>query len=91
MRGSGQDGKVEALRLGYSAGRAGEAPALAARLRQAGVAVALELEPTARHREEPVIEGMARLDDDGAVVWRYRGEEGRGVEALLAAHARGTL
>jgi hypothetical protein len=64
---------------------------VAARLRLAGVAVALELEPTARHREEPVIEGMARLDDDGAVVWRYRGEEGRGVEALLAAHARGTL
>jgi hypothetical protein len=38
-----------------------------------------------------VVEGMARLDDDGAVLWRYRGEEGSGVEALLAAHARGAL
>jgi hypothetical protein len=34
---------------------------------------------------------MARLDDDGAVAWRYRGEEGRGVEALLSAHARDAL
>ena len=91
LRGSGQNGKVDALRLGYSAARAGEAPALAARLRKAGVAIALELEPTARHREEPVVEGMARLDDDGAVLWRYRGKEGSGVEALLVAHAEGVL
>jgi hypothetical protein len=34
---------------------------------------------------------MARLDDDGAVLWRYRGKEGSGVEALLAAHAEGVL
>ena len=79
------------LDAGLAVSRLREAPALAARLRQAGVAVALELEPTARRREEPVVEGMARLDDDGAVLWRYRGEEGSGVEALLAAHARGAL
>ncbi|MGD1052900.1 MAG: ATP phosphoribosyltransferase regulatory subunit [Candidatus Dormibacteria bacterium] len=89
MRGSGQNAQAGALRLAYSARRAREAPALAARIREAGIAVALELEPTARHREEPVVEGMARLNDDGAVLWCYRGREGSGVEALLAAQAEG--
>ena len=89
LRGSGENGKVDALRLGYSPGRAGEAQALAARLRQAGVAVALDLEPAIGNRGEPVVDGAARLDDDGALLWRYRGEEGSGVEALLAARTEG--
>jgi ATP phosphoribosyltransferase regulatory subunit len=87
LRGSGQDESVTVLRLGYSVERVGEAAAVAARLRGAGVAVALDLEPTVRRREEPVVDGVARLDDGGAVRWRYRGREGSGVDALLAVHA----
>jgi len=84
MRGSGEDGSRRVLRLGYSGERAQEAPAVAARLREAGVVVALDLEPTAGRPDQPVTDGAAHLGDDGALRWRYRGRDGSGVEGLLA-------
>jgi hypothetical protein len=57
---------------------------VAARLREAGVVVALDLEPTAGRPDQPVTDGAAHLGDDGALRWRYRGRDGSGVEGLLA-------
>lgn len=86
LRGAGSDGARAPLRLGYAPGRESEAPSLAARLRQVGVVVALDLEPTPRPDHDPA-GGSVYLGDDGAVRWRLRGRAGMGLDALLAAHA----
>ena len=74
------------LHLGYAAEQAREAVVVAARLRGAGLAVALDLEPSAPQPGEPLGDGRARLDG-GGVRWRLRGREGGGLDALLAAFA----
>jgi ATP phosphoribosyltransferase regulatory subunit len=85
LRGAAPDGGPAPLRLGYTRTREREAPALAARLRRAGVAVALDLAPTADGDGPPAMDGRALLGDGGGLRWRYHGREGIGVEALLAA------
>ncbi|MGO8686599.1 MAG: ATP phosphoribosyltransferase regulatory subunit [Candidatus Dormibacteria bacterium] len=87
LRGSGESGGTDVLRLGYAAVRAREAAAMAGRLRQAGIAVALDLEPAGRDGEPRPEEGAAHLGDDGALRWRHRGEDGSGIEALIAARS----
>jgi ATP phosphoribosyltransferase regulatory subunit len=85
MRGAGEDGAAAALRLGYPAERAGEAAALAARLRDAGLPVALDLEPTGPEGGPPASDGDVHLGADGAVRWWCGCREGSGVDALIAA------
>jgi len=85
LRGAGAQPGAGALRLGYPAERAREAAALAARLRLAGIAVALDLEPSAAGGDRPVADGAAHLDGGGALLWRWRGRDGSGIESLLAA------
>ena len=84
LRGTGENGGAQVLRLGYAAAQAPEAVTVAARLRGAGMAVALDLEPSVQRPGEPLGEGRAHLDG-GGVRWRLGGRNGSGLEALLAA------
>jgi ATP phosphoribosyltransferase regulatory subunit len=86
LRGAGEQEGAQALRLGYPAGSARQAAALAVRLRAAGVAVALDLEPSG-DGDQPVADGAARLED-GGLRWRCAGRDGTGVDALVAARTQ---
>ncbi len=86
LRGAGENGGAPVLRLGYAAEQAREATAVASRLRGAGVAVALDLEPSVLGSGEPLGEGRAHLGG-GGLRWRLRGREAGGLDALLAACA----
>ena len=86
MRGAGEDPGASVVRLGYAPEQAREAVSVASRLRDAGVAVALDLEPSVPPPGEPLVEGCAHLDG-GGVRWCLGGREGSGLDALLAARA----
>jgi ATP phosphoribosyltransferase regulatory subunit len=85
LRGPGDDGGAGAMRLGYAEGRAREAAAVAARLRRAGIAVAVDLEPADPPGGSGPGEGEAHLGGDGTLRWHHRGGEGSGIESLIEA------
>jgi len=84
LRGTGENGGASVLRLGYAAEQAREAVVVASRLREAGLAVALDLEASVQRPGEPLGDGRAHLDG-GGLRWRLRDREGGGLDALLAA------
>jgi ATP phosphoribosyltransferase regulatory subunit len=98
LRGAaGEEVGQRRLTLGHAPGRRAEAVATAARLRREGIAVALELEPIAAGGGPAVVSGSASLAEDSAVIeaggelcWRWRGQPGGGLDALLAADRRGS-
>jgi len=86
LRGAGANGAATRLRLRYAPSRAHEAPGVAAQLRRAGLAVALDLEAAGSGGDRPPVDGAAHLDGNGGFHWHYRGRSGSGVDSLIAVH-----
>jgi ATP phosphoribosyltransferase regulatory subunit len=84
-----EDGERRPLRLEYSGGRLADAVAVAARLRSAGMVVALALEASPDGALPPEPPDLARVDAAGELRWRCRGCSGCGFDGLVAA-GRGT-
>jgi ATP phosphoribosyltransferase regulatory subunit len=87
LRSTAGDAGRAPLRLGYAARSEADAVAFAVRLRRAGYAVALDLEPTDRGDGDAPADGTARVDGPGGLRWWLGGREGSGIDALLAALA----